>query len=412
MDAASLAREAVVMSKLEDLDAARPAAKAAFDEASSTMATLDQELADYSFVAFQLLLQRLVTQLPAHILVLVLSWLPGVELARLSCVHKAFWVAWRSLRDRHPGLQISQRFPLDRRLVRAAFLGDVAVIKEMVNAGVDERGVPLLLHERPTGGTVLDRALLSAAWRGHLHAVELLLDAGADIKTHREQCWSYPHHHDGQHALDMASSFGHADVAALLIQRGADVHAGHNQALRSASEFGYADLVALLLQHGADVHACNQSLQLASKRGHPAVVELLIQHGADVHACNDLALREACKTGHAAVVELLIQLGANIHADNDAALREACESKRIPTDVVSTLLQHGSDVHADNDAALRLASERGHTAVVTLLIQHGADVHADNDAALRLACIDAAWSHAHADVAQVLMKHGARLPAP
>ena len=49
------------------------------------------------------LLQRIVTVLPPETHVLVLRDLPTPELARLSCVNKALRVAWRSLRDQHPG---------------------------------------------------------------------------------------------------------------------------------------------------------------------------------------------------------------------------------------------------------------------------------------------------------------------
>jgi hypothetical protein len=49
------------------------------------------------------LLERAATQLPCTVLELVLRTLPAVELARLACVHKAFWVALQSLRQQHPG---------------------------------------------------------------------------------------------------------------------------------------------------------------------------------------------------------------------------------------------------------------------------------------------------------------------
>ena len=48
------------------------------------------------------LLERLATE-PTTALVLILRPLPVPELARLSCVHKNFLLAWRSLQVQHPG---------------------------------------------------------------------------------------------------------------------------------------------------------------------------------------------------------------------------------------------------------------------------------------------------------------------
>jgi hypothetical protein len=50
-----------------------------------------------------LLLRRIVTTLPPETHPLVLRHLPVPELARLSRVHKAFHIAWRSLQLQHPG---------------------------------------------------------------------------------------------------------------------------------------------------------------------------------------------------------------------------------------------------------------------------------------------------------------------
>jgi len=231
------------------------------------------------------LLQRIVTTLPPETHSLVLRHLPVPELARLSCVHKALHVAWKCLQGQHDGelyslptaddLQWAKHYP---RLERAAVFGDVAVIRSMVAAGVDEHGTPLLQAHKYQGRykrRVVDTALLSAARSGHVLAVELLLGSGADL------------------------------------------HARSEQALRFASQFGHTAVVQLLIQHGADVHADDDmALQLASEKGHTAVVQLLIQNGADVHALDDYALRWASLFGHAEVVQLLLQHGAVLPSDN------------------------------------------------------------------------------------------------
>jgi len=108
------------------------------------------------------------------------------------------------------------------------------------------------------------------------------------------------------HALRWAAEYGHTDTVALLLDRGANVHARGDDALCWAAENGYADTVELLLDRGANVHARGDyALRWAAENGHTDTVELLLDRGADVHARNDQALSLAALNGHADTVELL-----------------------------------------------------------------------------------------------------------
>ena len=85
-----------------------------------------------------------------------------------------------------------------------------------------------------------------------------------------------------------------------------------------------------LLEKGANVHAGDDyALRWASERGHTNVVKLLLEHGADVHADNNGALRCASAMGHIDVVRLLLEYGANVHADDDYSLRWAYGCSKI-----------------------------------------------------------------------------------
>ena len=81
-------------------------------------------------------------------------------------------------------------------MVRAGYYGDVAVLRAMITAGVDEHGTPLSkslwcssANSAPSGrrraesNKTLDKALSEAVGSGHIDAVQLLYSAGADLMT-------------------------------------------------------------------------------------------------------------------------------------------------------------------------------------------------------------------------------------
>ena len=82
----------------------------------------------------------------------------------------------------------------------------------------------------------------------------------------------------------------------------------------------------------------NEMLLKCSEIGFLPGVKIALERGADVHAGGDLALRWASEQGHYNVVELLLKNGANVHADDDGALQLA--SHRGHTDVVELLKKY------------------------------------------------------------------------
>ena len=79
-----------------------------------------------------------------------------------------------------------------------------------------------------------------------------------------------------------------------------------NDMLRKCAEFGFLDGVKIALERGADIHAdYDYALRWASRKGHTDVVELLLKNGADVHVDNDNALKIASDAGYTNIVELL-----------------------------------------------------------------------------------------------------------
>jgi ankyrin repeat protein len=76
-----------------------------------------------------------------------------------------------------------------------------------------------------------------------------------------------------------ASRNGYTEVVQLLLNAGADVRAGNDYAIRRASYYGHTEVVQLLLNAGADVHAKDDyTIRYASAYGHTEVVQLLLAH--------------------------------------------------------------------------------------------------------------------------------------
>ncbi|KAA0146900.1 hypothetical protein FNF31_07679 [Cafeteria roenbergensis] len=87
---------------------------------------------------------------------------------------------------------------------------------------------------------------MSASEHGHAHVARLLLDRGADLKATNQ---------DGAAALAMAADRSEVDTVRLLLDRGADLEAKDNDgatALMGAAARGHTDVVRLLLDRGAD----------------------------------------------------------------------------------------------------------------------------------------------------------------
>jgi hypothetical protein len=149
-------------------------------------------------------------------------------------------------------------------------------------------------------------------------------------------------------ALLAAVSAGHTQAVEQLIAAGANVDGGDGAALRSASANGHPEVVRVLLNASADPDEF-EVLLVACGCGRLSVVQLLLERGVDLHAAHDAALREACACGHADIAHFLIDHGANVHAHDDEAIQEASANGHVH--IVELLLQHGA-VHPSENHGL------------------------------------------------------------
>ena len=235
--------------------------------------------------------------------------------------------------------------------------------------------------------------LITASKVGRLDAVKLAIDKGTDI------------HANDDEALREAADKGHLDVVQYLVEQGADIHASDDYALRYASIQGHLDIAQYLVEQGADIHADDDlALRWAAYFGNLDIAQYLVEQGADIHADDDDALRNAAWKGHAEVVNFLVEQGANIHARHDDALILAAENGHL--DIVKYLVEQGADIHARNDYALRSSSQDGYLGIIKYLVEQGANIHANNDEALRKSVYNG-----HLEVVKYLVEQGADVHA-
>ncbi|KAF5009717.1 hypothetical protein FDECE_4063 [Fusarium decemcellulare] len=126
--------------------------------------------------------------------------------------------------------------------------------------------------------------LSTAARRGQLGIVKLLLDAKAEI--------SQVDLNEGGTPLHWAVQGGDAAIVALFLETGADIDAQNpflGSPLSWAVQNNLMNVVNLLLENGADVAARNKKtgltpLHLAAQEGHMDLVNRLVEAGADITA--------------------------------------------------------------------------------------------------------------------------------
>lgn len=258
--------------------------------------------------------------------------------------------------------------PADHPIHAAASAGDVAGVAALLDAE------PRLIHRRDrAGGTPLHRAVAAAA----REVVALLLDRGADLHAvHGSGPGSEAGYAPaGFQPIDLAlwrDPFGgvRGDLATarLLLDRGAA------RDLAVAAALGDLEGVAARLKEDprriAEARPWGKrALSAAVEAGHQGIVRLLLERGADpnwpegANAPRGMALHAAARAGHRPLVELLLAHGAdpNGHIDSSGS---ATYIARTP-ELRRLLLAHGGTLDPfdliflgeDDEAVRRVARD-------------------------------------------------------
>jgi ankyrin repeat protein len=212
-------------------------------------------------------------------------------------------------------------------LIEAAKAGDAAAVERLL------LGDPsLALHVEPSGET----ATMAALYRGHRKLAEDLadavgeaggsLDAFAASALDRIEALEVAlgtagaatgHAYDGWTPLHLAAFFGSRRSVGCLLDAGAAISAVSRNALantplHAAVAGGHADVALLLISRGADVNAADAgghtAMHIAAEGGHVTVVQALLERGADPHAVDKedkTPLSRAAARNHNAVIDLI-----------------------------------------------------------------------------------------------------------
>ncbi|KAL2851453.1 ankyrin repeat-containing domain protein [Aspergillus pseudoustus] len=157
--------------------------------------------------------------------------------------------------------------------------------------------------------------LLLAVRHGNADIVKRLLLLGSRVRLEAWDWWS------GRTALAEAAANGEAEIARLLLEKGASLETtdrDYRSPLLLAVENGHDEVVKVLLNQGAAVNSRGKHYQTplssASERGHLGCVDILLDHGAKIGLQDRNGRTElfhAANQGHGAVVKRLTDAGAN-----------------------------------------------------------------------------------------------------
>jgi len=256
-------------------------------------------------------------------------------------------------------------------LVLAAEAGRVEVVRALLDAGAC------------TYDDYAYSAVLASCENGHVDVLEALIERDVDLFP------NYRNQSDG--ALILAVKGKHEDVVRVLLNNGVHVEAESSDrktALTIAIKEGFFDIAALLIERGADVNVPAPSdghtpLMYAVREGYLCIAEMLLQSGA--------RLEEKCERGRTAlmfaalydraiIAEKLIESGADIHTrsySHKTAIHYAVDARN--DSVVRILEANGAVYQPINRMSRTLARCEKHVAAILKLVAPNAAAADDDD---------------------------------
>jgi len=263
-------------------------------------------------------------------------------------------------------------------------------------------------------------AIHFAVREGHLEAVQLLLDAGADPE------WNGLY--DGS-LIAMARDRGHAEIARLLeeardrrgrVLAGSDCHPIHAAITREDTKEvrRLLDANPGLVDVGNEIGA--SPLHRAVDRGVHKLAALLLDRGANVHAvlssarglgggfwtdlqAIDLAIWDGRRPGDRRMIRLLLEHGATRDLTVAAALGDIEHARQI-LDAEPARIR---ETRPSGRRPLSAAIEAGHDAMARLLLERGVDPNWGEPTAPKGRSLQVAAGAGKRDLVELLLEYGA-----
>ena len=190
-----------------------------------------------------------------------------------------------------------------------------------------------------------------------------------------------------------AAQHGRLEDAHNLLKKGCGVNevdsAGYLP-LYYACANGHANVAKLLLEHGADSSSYlsgHSSIEIAARNGHTKVIRVLLKFGANIEDkghSGSAPLVSAVAGGHLEMVHELLQRGSNVQGFNfheDTALHVAAGIEN-PVYMIRLLLKYGADkksVNRKGQTPVRVAQSKANSLAIEALGGRGAMVDIDRD---------------------------------
>lgn len=223
-------------------------------------------------------------------------------------------------------------------------------------------------------------ALMRAAKNGNMHAVQALLDAGADAAPQDSQ---------GKSALDYAMESGCFEIAALLETYGATV--GYNSAFVKAAAAGRTRVLRnLIAKHSLKVKDCGWvAMEAAAMHGHAETAQMLADAGVSPDSRDvrrQTLLYRAAGRRDVRAAKILLDIGANPNLETYAPFSAGrlplhAAAKQGDLAMAQLLLARGSRLDLPGagrygENALADAVHGGNGEVLKALLAAGADKNA------------------------------------